>query len=219
MYIEKRPTLPDIFNAFLVAGATFVRPFEIPAIKISKLIPNKLISFSRALRATDYNQWVHFFEYDYLFERLWKNPSKYLELLKRFNGVILPDFSLYRDMPLAMQIWNIYRSRAIGHWLNINGVEVIANIRFGDERTVETACSGVQSHGVIAIGTLGVMKRLEDRFVFLKGLEKVVQLLSPTDIVIYGTAPMTYFKKYLDAGIKLHVFESETSKSRKSEED
>lgn len=29
----------------------------------------------------------------------------------RFNGVILPDFSLFRDMPLVMQMYNILRSR------------------------------------------------------------------------------------------------------------
>ena len=77
----------------------------------------------------------HFFEDDYLFERLWRNPKIYLPILKQYNGVILPDFSLYRDMPLVMQLWNIYRSRAIGCWLQSNGIKVIPDVRFGDERT------------------------------------------------------------------------------------
>ena len=32
-------------------------------------------------------------------------------------------------------IWNIYRNRAIGCWLEDNQIEVIPNVRFGDERT------------------------------------------------------------------------------------
>ena len=58
--------------------------------------PNKLIKFSKAAssKCKDYNQWVHFYEEDYEFFRLWRNPERYLKRLKRFNGVILPDFSL-----------------------------------------------------------------------------------------------------------------------------
>ena len=63
------------------------------------------------------------YEDDYRFERIWRNPRQYLNVLKRYNGVILPDFSLYRDMPLVMQLWNIYRSRAIGFWLQLNGIK------------------------------------------------------------------------------------------------
>ena len=63
-----------------------------------------MIAFSKAISSKDYEQWVHFYEDDHLFERLWNNPRKYLPILERFQGVILPDFSLYRDMPLVMQL-------------------------------------------------------------------------------------------------------------------
>ena len=85
--------------------------------------------------------------YDVTFERIWNTPNKYLPIIKKFKGVITPDFSVYRDMPLVMQQWNIYRSRAIGHWLQENGVSVIPDIRFGDERTYEASCAGIQKHG------------------------------------------------------------------------
>lgn len=94
-----------------------------------------------AIRLTIFHELKHYIynydndEDDFLFERIWRNPRKYLEVLQRYEGVILPDFSLYRDMPLVMQLWNIYRSRAIGHWLQMNGVTVIPNIRYGDRRT------------------------------------------------------------------------------------
>lgn len=77
------------------------------------------------------------------FERLWNQPNKYLPILKKYAGVISPDFSVYRDMPLVIQQWNIYRSRAVGHWLQENGIPVITNVRGSDNRTYELCCTGV----------------------------------------------------------------------------
>ena len=212
---SQRKSCKDVFNAFLVSLATYAGVFEFPKIKPIHDIPNRLIAFSKAISCKDYDQWVHFFEDDFLFERLWRNPAKYLELLKKYKGVILPDFSLYRDMPLAMQIWNIYRSRAIGHWLQVNGVKVIPNIRFGDRRTYRICCDGIERYSVIAIGTHGTLKHKDDRELFLAGLEVVVNRLKPSAIVVYGSAPDKYFKKYADAGIRIVQFDSDYATSRK----
>ena len=134
-----RSGCPDVFNAFLVKNAIYDGALEIPRIGTVEDLPKKLVVFSKALKSTEYEAWVHFYEDDAAFERLWKNPRKYLQILKRFKGVIAPDFSLYRDMPLVMQLWNIYRSHAIANWLQENGIPVIANVRFGDERTYDYA--------------------------------------------------------------------------------
>lgn len=172
-----------------------------------------MIPFSKALFSTDYDQWVHFYEDDYLFEKLWDNPQKYLEILKKFNGVILPDFSLYRDMPLVMQLWNIYRSRAIGHWLQENGITVIPNIRYGDKRTYKCCCDGIATHCVIAVGSHGTLKNKVDRHFFVNGLDSVVERLHPTVIVVYGSATDSIFDKYRAQGIRIVSFDSEFSKA------
>ena len=212
---SQRKCCKDVFNAFLVAFATYAGIFEFPRIRPTYFIPNRVIAFSKAISCKDYDQWVHFFEDDYLFERIWRNPEKYLDMLNRYNGVILPDFSLYRDMPLAMQIWNIYRSRAIGHWLQENGIKVIPNIRFGDRRTYRICCDGIQKHCVVAVGTHGNLKLLEDREIFLKGLDIIVNRLEPTVIVVYGAAPEKYFKKYEKLGIQIVQFDSNYATSHK----
>ena len=138
-----------------------------------------------------------------------------MDILKRYNGVILPDFSLYRDMPLVMQLWNIYRSRAIGFWLQVNGVKVIPNLRFGDRRTYRICCDGIEKHCVIAVGSHGNLKLVQDREIFLKGLDGVVMRLQPVAIVVYGAAPEKYFKKYKDAGIRIVQFDSNYATSHK----
>lgn len=205
---SQRSGCKDVFNAFLVSHSTYDGDYEIPVIKPCYETPNKMISFSKSIASKDYDQWVHFYEDDFLFERIWRNPEKYLETLKKYKGVILPDFSLYRDMPLCMQIWNIYRSRAIGSWLQQNGVNVIPNIRYGDERTYDISCNGVSKHSVIAVGSHGTFKNLINRKLFLDGLDYVVNKLKPTTIVIYGNASDKYFEKYKKQGINIVRFDS-----------
>ncbi len=208
---SKRKGCRDVFKAFLVCLAVFAGPFEFPVIQKTNWVPNRVIAFSKAISCKDFNQWVHFYEYDYLFERLWNKPERYLEILRRFNGVILPDFSVYRDMPLVMQLWNIYRSRAIGFWLQINGIKVIVNIRFGDHRTYRFCCDGVANGGTIAIGTNGACGDDEDRYYLEEGLAYVVKHIKPETIVVYGPAPDSIFAKYAKQGIKIIQFDCATT--------
>jgi len=191
--------------------------FEMPVIRTSNLIPEKVVTFSKAMSKTwdDFDYWVIFYEDDAKFERLWNNPKQYLSKLKKFKGVISPDFSLYRNMPLVMQIWNTYRGRAIAVWLQDNGIEIIPNVRFGDERTFSFCFDGIEENKTVAVGTHGCIKRKEDKIFFQTGLARMVQRLKPETIIVYGVAPDSIFKTYKDMGINIIAFESEFSKSRK----
>ena len=207
----------DVFHSFLVENADYEGYFELPVIKTSSLMPEKLVPFSKAMTGTrtDFDCWVMFYEHDKAFERLWNNPKKYLARLKRFNGIISPDFSLYRNMPLCMQMWNTYRNRALSAWLQSNGVEIIPNVRFNDERTYEFCFDGIEKFKTVAVGTHGCIKRRIDKDYFKDGLAEMVERLSPKTIIVYGSAPDDIFKKYRDIGINIVPFESEFSKSRK----
>lgn len=207
----------DVFKAFLVENAEYDGILELPIIKTSNFIPNKVITFSKAMahRTTDFNQWVMFYEHDKNFERLWHNPKQYLPKLKKFNGVISPDFSLYRNMPLIMQEWNTYRSRALANWLQYNGIEIIPNVRWNDERTYEFCFDGIEANKTIAVGTHGCIKSNADKAYFKRGLAELVKRLSPQNIIVYGAAPKDIFKQYKDNGINIIHFESEISKAKR----
>lgn len=80
-------------------------------IRIDKL---EWIPVNYALTAKDKaTKGVHFYKDDYQFERFWNNPDKYIPLLQKFGAVCSPDFSLYSDMPLAVQLFMHYKK----HWL------------------------------------------------------------------------------------------------------
>lgn len=205
----ERAGCKDVWNAFLVSSADYAGLFEFPVIQPEGSVPNRLIPFSKAVGSKNYDQWVHFYEDDYLFERVWRNPKRYLETLKRFSGVILPDFSVYRDMPYALQLWNIYRSRAIGSWLQANGVKVIANIRYGDDRTYRVSCDGAPHGCTVAVGTHGTLKHADDKRWFVEGLEVAVGELRPSALVVYGSAPEDVFGVYRKMGMEVVQFNSD----------
>lgn len=207
----------DVFNSFLVRNATYDGVDEIPRIITSNLIPEKLIPFSKARNNKECNSWVHFYEHDIAFECFWRNPRRYLPILKRYRGVISPDYSLYYDMPLCMQTYNTYRGKALAHYLQENGVEIIPNVRWGDERTFELACLGVESGKTIAVGTHGCIKTVEGKNMFITGFDYVINQLRPKTVIVYGRMPDKIFCLANMQGIELIPFESEFSLSHKKE--
>jgi len=208
--------LLDVFKSELVKGARFSDKYEFPIIAKSENIATKAIPFDKAMTASNYKQWVHFYSHDYRFERVWNNPKRYLELFKKFDGIITPDFSLYRELPLAMQIWNTYRNRCIAYWLENNGVAVIPNVRWGDERTYDFAFEGLAPGGNFAVSTNGCIQNKTDRYYFKKGLEKMVDVLKPQTIVNYSQMPDDIFGRYRDMGINIVEIENHSLTVRRA---
>ncbi len=199
----------DVFHAFLAKNASFVGTLEIPTIRTSNKIPNKIIPFSEAMHTCDYDCWVCFYEDDWRFECLWNNPTRYLARLKKFRGVISPDYSLYSDMPLVLQYYNIYRNHLLAHWLTENGIEVLPNVRWGDSRTFKEACLGIEKNKTIVVGTQGCIKSLQYKKEFIDGLDYVVEQLHPKTIIVYGSAPNKIFSLARMYGIEILQFDSQ----------
>ena len=49
-----------------------------------------------------------FFLKDYQFSRLWTSPDIYTDMLRKFRFVCTPDFSMFTDFPLALQINSLF---------------------------------------------------------------------------------------------------------------
>ena len=94
-----------------------------------------MVPFSVRERSQDKKDFVCFYEYDINFRDILTKTEEYVDELKQYPGIITPDCSLYIDAPLCVQIADIYLNRAVGHYLQKQGLYVIRNIRWGDERT------------------------------------------------------------------------------------
>ena len=129
---------------------------------------------------------VHFFLDDYQFQRLWNNPEKYIEKLKRYEVVLTPDFSPYGDMPMATQIFNHYRKHWVGALLQQHGVKVVPTIRASrDERSFEWYLDGEPKGGVVCISSMWTADEEAKKY-FMREFNTMVETLKPEKIYVYG---------------------------------
>lgn len=163
--------------------------FDIPMMKhteVSNLEDIPLQGFNFALKEKHpENIGVHFFLHDYQFERVWKYPDRYVDVLKKFAFVLSPDFSPYADMPRALQIYNTYRNRWCGRYWQEHGITVIPTVTLGDTGLIKVFCAGIPKHSTIAISTMG-----EGRWGNFEGLKTwwnmIMFMLEPETILLYG---------------------------------
>lgn len=132
---------------------------------------------------------VHFFTPDFLFERVWYHPNKNLEFLRQFKAVCSPNFSQYTDMPVAMQIWNSYRSKWLSAWWQMNGLRVIPTVNFSDADSFEYTFDGLPHQSLVIISSLGAEKEVAARENFFNGYHKMLEVLEPKQILFYGNKP------------------------------
>jgi len=199
----------DVEKSWLVRGARYDK-YDIPFIETATDMPTSLLPFSHRNDATDFSHWIHFYEPDYKFIQLLSDPHKYIDRLKRFGGIVSPDFSICPDYPWPLQIKNKYWNHALAYWLSTKGIPVIPNVRWGDKYSFDFCFNGIEKNSVVAVGTHGQMKAAANRELFENGLPVMVSTLSPHTIVVYGKAPDDIFGRYKGAGIKIVQFPSAT---------
>jgi hypothetical protein len=105
-------------------------------------------------------------------------------------------------------LWNTYRNRTIGYWLYKNGVPVIANVRWYDERSYEFCFSGIAYGSVVAVGSHGCIKKADDKKYFIRGLKEMIARLRPKTILVYGRVPDDLFAPCKENGIPMKQFTS-----------
>lgn len=174
-------------NLHLKKFVNFADGYEMPTLKACNIIPTALVPFNAALTAKDHNQCVHFFIDDYQFERIWNLPDRYVECLRQFQCVIAPDFSQYTDMPYPQRIWNNYRGKFIGAWLQSQGLTVIPNVTWSLPDSYEYCFDGIPQQSVIAINSTGAARYGLTRFLWLKGYREALSRLRPLAVIRYGT--------------------------------
>lgn len=133
--------------------------------------------------------WVHFFIDDYQFERIWKSPTQYINLLKQSLGIISTDFSMYRDMPKAIQIYNCYRNRSLARFYQKQGIKVIPAVSWSDEESFDWCFDGIPHGSAVAISSNGCLQNTTSKRQFIKGFNKMLKILNPCQIIMVGKIP------------------------------
>lgn len=166
-------------------------PFEMPIVRSCNIVPDFMYPFNEHRPKDEPGiAAVHFYLDDFRFEVIWNRPEATLKRVKEADVVIMPDFSTYWDMPMAMQVWNAYRNHWMAAYWQSEGVNVIPNIFYtGMEGLSDIFCfSGIEPGGVMAISTVSANIRdipfnLE---LFRRGLDLAVERLQPDLLLCYG---------------------------------
>lgn len=132
---------------------------------------------------------VHFFLDDYQFERLWKRPDKYIELLRKFKYVLSPDFSMYMDYPKAMQMWKHYQKHWLGAYMELYGVKVIPTIGWSDKDSFKWCFDGEPKNSIVAVSSIGTQRYKESKKAFLVGYNEMIKRLTPKLVLFWGNIP------------------------------
>lgn len=184
--------------------------WQMPIISNDHYIPDRLIGFNEAMTSKDNDAGVHFFLDDYQFERIWKDPRRYVDVLKKFSGVCSPDFSLYLDMPTPLRLYNTYRSRLIGQYLQSQGLNVIPTISWASKDSFQYCFKGIPKGSIVAISTLGVKKDKKALSIWQEGKGELINQIEPSVILIYGSKVETDESK-----VKIIWYENQTIKRMK----
>ena len=182
----------DAFSAYLVNGAHFTRQEEypiIPAEMISTIIPQNVMPFNKALnfRGDLNNTFICSYSPDETFERLRRNPKRYLHFFRRTAGIIGFDYSIHSDMPVVKQKNQIYDNLSLTYYYGNNGIPIIPNVRCGIEDLLPEFMEAIPKHKTVAIGTHGFCKELWEKCEWYCFIEKMLNALQPSQIVVYGS--------------------------------
>ncbi len=230
----RKPTKPfirDVFLAELTMGARRTRPDGYPIIEewmVAKTPPKELFQWDRRCDVKNPKEsGMSFYCNDSGFIPILNNPQGYTDKLRIYECVVGIDPSPYDNMPLVVQKSQIFDNLAITYYYGKQGLKIIPNVRLGNNETIG-ALSAYPKGTLIAIGTHGFTKNLENRDVFKNQVSIVVEVVKPSGIIVYGSVSEYIFKAAIDKGIPIYQYDSYTMKqnakdkamreSKKSEE-
>jgi hypothetical protein len=183
MEADGKKHLEHYFYSDYAAGGKY----DFPIVKKQRIELEglKLIRYSSTIghEYDDNDATVHFFEYDDRFDEIWRNPKAYLGKLGQYRQVMTPDFSMYTNMPLALQVFNTFRNRWLGAYWQSNGLKVIPAVSWGDEWSFEFCFDAIQPNSIVAVSTMGCMDVNE---AFLLGFSEMCKAIDPELVICYG---------------------------------
>jgi hypothetical protein len=178
---KKQHKLELVRNEFETSGK-----YNIPVIKKQKIDLDKIefLSYVDSKNNDEKNKdkTIHFFTYDWLFDKAYDKAYMEGEKLKQYYAVLSPDYSVFTDMPLALQINSVFKNRWCGANFQSLGMNVIPTISWGDERSFEFCFDGIEEGSVVAVCTYYRENAKEE---FMLGYNKMLELIKPSAIICY----------------------------------
>lgn len=211
--------VPDSFQAFLVKDAEFTEIEEYPVLPsdfVSQKLPNKIMPFDKALnyRGDLSNTFISYYSPDASFNRVRHHPARYLNFFRRTAGIIGFDFSIHSDMPMVKQKSQINDNLSLTYFFGKSGIPVIPNLRCGVDELLPEFLTAIPSNTYVSIGTHGFIKEIWEQCEWYCFLEKVIPVLNPKGIIVYGSLPIPLINAFKNQ-VPFYFYEPWISQRRK----
>lgn len=212
----RKTIFDDGFQAYLTDGATLVGAPGIPMLMDldNVQIPRDLLPFNKARTCPDKRQYIHFYLHDKEFSRVLTATTRYLDLLKLYDGVITPDCTMEINQAPCLLQANTYMNRAVGFFLQKNGIPVIPNIRWSDESSFDYCFLGVHPGSIVSVSTHGCIQEKWQREIFRTGLEAMLENIHPRAVLVHGFMPDDFFGQFLNQ-VEFYRYPSEVERTHR----
>ena len=193
----------DSFQAFLVDGAEFTEQEEYPILRedmVPDTPPKKILPFSRAItyKGDLSKTYICFFSLDDTFERVRRNPKKYLNFFKRTAGIIGFDFSVHSDMPLVKQKAQMNDNLSLCFYFANHGIPLIPAPRCGAEVLEEEYLKAFPKNSYIALGVHGFIKYQWQKAEWYCWIDSLIKTLHPKGFIVIGHLSSPIFDDFKD---------------------
>lgn len=212
MYKQKDGLIQDSFQAFLVDGADFTKEEEYPIINnwmVPTTLPRKIMPFSKAItfRGDLSNYYICFYSPDATFERVRRNPKRYLNFFRRCRGIIGFDFSVHTDMPLVKQKAQLNDNLSLSFFFAKNGIPLFPNCRGGTDCLNDEYLEAFPKNTYIALGVHGFIQLKEQKHEWRVWIDTIIKKLKPKGFVVVGHLPRDIIDAYKDI-VEFHTYDS-----------
>ena len=203
----------DTMKEYLIYGAELEGKYGFAKIPPISILPKETIDFDSSLNRYlkgHKNLNVNFYISDIKFQRLFNNCDRYLNHLKCFHSVTMPDFSISfgsSGMPMALNIYNKWRNHALAWYMHLNGIVVIPNVNIIPYKGREWLLDGIPKHSTISCSTNGRVRSKSAREEFCQGFYEMCERLEPTRVVVVGILP-----DELDSSVEIINFKTRGQK-------
>lgn len=182
MSFERMYENTTIFGEQLCVGK-----YDIPSIAPQDVGEAEFVGFHDFAKHKDGSgKALHFYLDDYRFNRVWLHPRKYLHILKRFDFVLSPDFSMYTDYPFALQLYSHYEKHALAQYWQGQGIKVIPTICWSEEESFEFCFDGEPRNATVSVASTGCGMSKNVIAKFNEGYRRMIEALQPTKVLFFG---------------------------------
>lgn len=150
-----------------------------------------------------------FYTDDFRFEGVWDESIETLRKVMPLKprAMMSPDFSLWADEPVAVQLYNFYRARWVARYWQEAGLKLIPSFASSLKPDVYDFIFEGYPKGIPVMSTQlisGGMKRREYVDAVLRDIGELIKRVEPKNLILYSTAPREVLEPLLPTGTNYH---------------